>query len=93
MIGIYWIFNLVLVFVEAVFLTLTLRNYSLLRNTTVGKLLVAVSAIFLVQSISMFVSFLIWAEMGYTVNVAGPLLMISGLGALGSAILYRISSM
>ncbi len=93
MIGIYWAVDLVLVLVEAIFLVLTLRNYSPIGDTHVGKLLIAVSAIFLTQSALMFVFFLIWAEMGYTVAVAGPLLVISGLGALGSAILYRISSM
>ncbi len=93
MIGVYWIVDLVLVLVEILFLMLTLRNYFTLGNTPVGRLLVAVSAIFLIQSTLMFIFFLHWAEMGYTVSVAGPLLMVSGLGALGSAILYRISSM
>ncbi len=93
MIGIYWIVDMLLVAVEAVFLVFTFRNYSSLGRTPIGRLLVMVSAIFLAQSVLMFAFFLLWAEAGYTVAVAGPLLIISGLGMLGSAILYRISAM
>ncbi len=89
--GPFWILDLLLALLQAIFLIMTLRNYSPLRDTPVGKLLVATSSIFLAQSILMLVFFVNWAEKGYDVRVAGPLLLISGLGALGSALLYAIS--
>ncbi|GGP21717.1 hypothetical protein GCM10007981_14660 [Thermocladium modestius] len=93
MIGIYWLVDIALVIGDVVLAGLIARNYYSIGFTKIGKLLLYLSIIFLVQGIAMLIAYSKWAMMGYDETIALPSLVITASSLIGMAFLYYISKM
>ena len=77
--------------IQTIIVILIFRNYLGIGVTKIGKILLSVSIILLVESISMLVIYYMWLSWGLGMEVAAPTLLITILNLIVISLLYVIS--
>ncbi|WP_229709970.1 hypothetical protein [Vulcanisaeta souniana] len=76
---------------QTIIVILILRNYLNIGFTRIGKILLSVSIILLVESILMITIYYMWLSWGLGMVVAAPTLLIASLNLVVISLLYAIS--
>ncbi len=87
-----WTMDLFLAALEVLLSALILSAYLKLWRTQVGKILVTMALVFLLQGVVMIVAFTMWS-VHYREYVALPSMAIALSGVVGLSLLYYITKM
>ncbi|MGC8607057.1 MAG: hypothetical protein ACP5GZ_04250 [Vulcanisaeta sp.] len=86
-----WYIDIGAAVAQTVIVALIFRNYLGIGFTKIGRILLSVSAILLVESISMIAIYYMWLSLGLGMEVAAPTLLITILNLVVISLLYVIS--
>lgn len=87
-----WMIDIVMVTIQTFIVAFILREYLDTGFTPIGKLLISISLLFLVQSMVLLASYYYWwvlSEGDYRLSL--PLLVSTTLNLVGLYLLYRVS--
>ncbi|ADN51529.1 hypothetical protein [Vulcanisaeta distributa] len=86
-----WYVDIGIAAVQTIIVLLILRNYVSVGFTRIGKILLSISVILLVESILMVTIYYMWSTWGLGMEVAAPTLLITVLNLVAISLLYIIS--
>ncbi|ADY00773.1 hypothetical protein VMUT_0562 [Vulcanisaeta moutnovskia 768-28] len=86
-----WYIDIGAAVAQTVIVALIFKNYLGIGFTKIGRILLSVSAILLVESISMIAIYYMWLSLGLGMEVAAPTLLITILNLVVISLLYVIS--
>ncbi|WP_243666247.1 hypothetical protein [Vulcanisaeta sp. JCM 16159] len=71
-----------------IIVALILKNYLGVGFTRIGRILLSVSVILLIESVSMIAIYYVWSTWGLGMEVAAPILLITVLNLIAISLLY-----